>query len=75
MIQMHKTIPEAIEYFNNLIEEKNKENKRQFGLEIAIESTEHDVIEYITSYYNKQGIACRMKYCPIKANYEILIWW
>lgn len=66
---------EAIEYLNNIKQSESEKGKKSFGLELVIADNEPNVVGYITKYYNDQLIACKMKYCPTKKKYEIIIWW
>ena len=72
---MSRSVQETIEYLNLIISQHREQGKNKFGLEMDIVNDSNNVIDYITNYYNLQGISCAMKYCVLKNDYEVMIWW
>jgi len=68
------TVSEAIDRLNLIMSQEKEKGKRDFGLKLNIADSS-DIIGYITNYYNAQLIACKMKYCVLENNYEVVIWW
>jgi len=68
-------IQSAIDYLNLIISQRKEVNESKFGLKLNIVDDSNNVIDYITNYYNSQGISCAMKYCVLERDYEIIIWW
>lgn len=68
-------VQETIDHLNMIMLQEKEKGKREFGLKLNIADNSTDIIGYITNYYNSQLISCKMKYCVLEKDYEIIIWW
>jgi len=70
-------LPQTLTYLSSQITLQKASLKNSlFILSMSIEDTSVGSIEdTIITYYNNQGISCKVKRCNVTGEFEISIWW